>query len=45
MQRPWIVAALAAGKSLEKSLVAGTATASLAVSTYPRRYAPPETRS
>ena len=39
------LAALAAGKSLEKSLVAGTATASLAVSTYPRRYAPPETRS
>lgn len=36
------LAALAAGKSLEESLAAGTAIASLAVSTYPRRYAPPE---
>lgn len=39
------LAALAAGQSLEDSLAAGTATASLAVSTYPRRYAPPESRS
>lgn len=39
------LAALAAGKSLEESLAAGTATASLAVSTYPRRYASPESRS
>lgn len=39
------LAALAAGKSLEESLAAGAATASLAVSTYPRRYAPPESRS
>ena len=39
------LAALAAGKSLEESLAAGAATASRAVSTYPRRYAPPESRS
>lgn len=36
------LAALAAGKPLAESLAAGAATASLAVSTFPRRYAPPE---
>jgi len=38
------LAAFAAGQSLRDSLAAGTATASLAVSTYPRCYAPPESR-
>lgn len=36
------LAALAAGKPLADSLAAGAATASLAVSTFPRRYAAPE---